>query len=182
MSCDILSRKYLSWKLFCSFLTLENISITCDKEEAHFWWNCVQFRKGCTCQKLQWNSNPLTRESITMNDKALASCNGNLEDRRPESCSCKVRNLITHSSLQRLSLSFVRKARKPSGGFSPCQLQFPCLPEVLCCLPQSLWPLIKEHLRPLSYPAALWLGDAKGHSRRPAKWAPTSEGFHPMQP
>ena len=54
--------------LFCSSLTLENVSTTCAQEEKSFWWNCVQCREGCTRQKLQQNSDPLTVESISVND------------------------------------------------------------------------------------------------------------------
>ena len=54
--------------LFSSTITLENITTTSAQEEASFRWNCVQCREGCTCQKLQWNSDSFTVEFITMND------------------------------------------------------------------------------------------------------------------
>ena len=69
--------------------------------------------EGCTCQKLQGNSDSLTLESIAMNAYALALCIRNLDYRRPESYSCKVRNFKAHSSLQRSPLSLMRKAKKP---------------------------------------------------------------------
>ena len=50
----ILGRKMLILEsLFSSTITLENISTTSAQEKASFWWNCVQCREGCMCQKLQ---------------------------------------------------------------------------------------------------------------------------------
>ena len=112
---DIYSEEniYLGNSVLCFSYPLKYLNLLCPGRGRFFWWNCVHCREGCTCQKLQLISNLLTLESIAMNDYALALCIRNLAYKRPESCSCKVRNFKAHSSLQRPPLSFMRKAKKP---------------------------------------------------------------------
>ena len=130
---------------------LKYLNLLCPGRGKFFWWNCVHCREGCTGQKLQLNSDSLTVESIAMNDYFLALCIRNLEYRRPESCSCKVRNFKAHSSLQRSPLSFMNKAGKPSAGCSPSWNDFLWMLEVCLTCSQSLWRLIGKPLTLLSY-------------------------------
>ena len=142
MSWHTLKKMLILKILFSSSLTPENISTTCAQEEASFRWNCVQYGEGWTYQKLQWNSDSFTVNSISMNGYTPALCSSSLAYRKHESFSYKMRYFKTPYALQRSPLLFMNKARKPSAGFSPVWIVSLWMIEVFLIFSYSLWHLI----------------------------------------
>ena len=72
-------RKHLSCKLYSLVLLSLKIFQPSVPRKRQDFGVTVQFKKDYTCEKLLWNSNSLTIQSITMNEQVLDLCNTVLE-------------------------------------------------------------------------------------------------------